>query len=142
VVIEKVVPVGDFGDFGAGDVIGLGSSDFNADIGEVGTLCFGEVGALCFGEGPGGLRRALRSGIGGGVVMGSGRSIGVFKEKLLSESGVAGGEGGRAGAKGCAANGTLPYRLCGIRRGRPKPLRIWESFSLRTAEARIVSEEE
>lgn len=35
--------------------------------------------------------------------IGAGFSIGVFREKLLAESGVAGGEGGRSGAKACAA---------------------------------------
>lgn len=134
VVIENVVPVGEFGEFSDGDVIGLEDSNSAFDV--------GEVGELNFDDEPGGLRRALRSGIGGGNVVGSGSSIEVFKEKLLSESGVAGGEGGRSGAKGCAANGVLPYRLCGTRRGGRESLRLWESFSLRIAEARIVFEEE
>ncbi len=133
VVIEKVLPVGDLGVDWVGDVFGRNGSIRIVNIDDV-----GEHG---FGDGPGGLRRALRSGIGGGEVMGSGFSIGVSKEKLFSESGVAGGEGGRSGAKACAANGILPYRSCGIRRGCPKPFKLWESLYLRTAEARMVSEE-
>lgn len=43
-----------------------------------------------------GLRFALRWGIGGGLVFGDSSTCGV-KEKLLLESGVAGGEGGRSG---------------------------------------------
>ena len=46
----------------------------------------------------GGLRLVLRCGIGGGLVFWDASACG-NREKLLPESGVAGGEGGRSGGK-------------------------------------------
>lgn len=102
VVMENVVAVGHFS---TGDVLGLKGSGLTFDL--------EEVKELRLGDGPGGLRRALRSGTGGGDVIGSGFSIGVSKEKLLTESGVAGGEGGCCGTNACATRGVLPYSVCG-----------------------------
>lgn len=129
VVMEKAALVGDLGVDCAGDVFGLDCSThkFDTDL----------VGDCASGDSAGGLRRALRSGIGGGEVMGSGFSIGVSKVKLRSDSGVAGGEGGRSGVKARASIGTLPYRLCGIRRDAGEPFLAWDSLFRRIAEARI-----
>ena len=86
-------------DSDAGDVFGLDGS-FSARF----------VTDCGFDEGSRGLLRALRSGTGGGRDIGSGLFVGVTREKLLADSGVAGGEGGRSGARAPAESGTLAYR--------------------------------
>ena len=93
VVIENVVPVGDCW---SEDVLGL--ADPTWALGS-------DIKLEClFSKGFGLLRRALRSGTGGGCEADTGSLVEVVREKLLADSGVAGGEGGAYAETGTVSN--------------------------------------